>query len=147
MIKSEQEYKRCLELIDGYEERLEAQRKELQAQGLTEEQIRTALEVASTLPEKILRDIREYESIKRGDFDMTCTFENIGSQLIRFRIWKGISQAELADRLGVPRQQVSRDERHEYYRASSEKIRQVLEALGVEVTIAPTPMLKKVSNE
>lgn len=42
-----------------------------------------------------------------------------------------MSQKELADRLGVSEAQVSRDERNEYHGITVERVRRILDALGV----------------
>lgn len=138
MIKTEQEYKRSLEQLKHHERLLSEQRNELKEMGLTDEQIERGLSPARLFQERIRAEVEEYERYKSGDFDMTCTFDNIGRQLIAFRIYKGLSQAELAKRLGVSAPQVSRDERNEYGGASMEKVKQVLKALGMEVVIVPS---------
>ncbi len=46
-----------------------------------------------------------------------------------------MTQSELANKLGVSEPQVSRDERHEYYGATTEKIETVMEAMGMKTTI------------
>jgi transcriptional regulator with XRE-family HTH domain len=53
--------------------------------------------------------------------------------LIAARIAQGLSQRELAERLGVHETQVSRDERNEYHGITVERADRILEALGVEV--------------
>jgi predicted XRE-type DNA-binding protein len=140
MIKTEQEYKRCMTQVAQQEQLLAEQRAELEKMGLTKEQIERGLAPARFFGERLKREIHEYESYKSGQFDMRCTLDNIGRQLIAFRIYKGISQAELAKRLGVSPPQVSRDERNEYGGASMEKIKQVLKALEMEVWIVPSEL-------
>ncbi len=137
MIITENAYRESKKMIADWEEGMRKLREEWRREGLTQEEVECLTLAGSHWSMKIQAEIREYEAIKRGEFDMTCNFENIGQQLIRFRIWKGLSQSDLAGRLGVTPQQVSKDERNGYARASSEKIRQVLEALGIEVTISP----------
>lgn len=46
-----------------------------------------------------------------------------------------MTQAELAKKLGVSEAQVSRDERHEYYGATTEKIEKVMKAMDMRATI------------
>ena len=68
--------------------------------------------------------------------------ERFGRMLIGLRIAQGVSQRELAERLGVHESQVSRDERNEYHGASLERANRVLEALEAEVQITvirPSP--------
>lgn len=137
MIKTEREYQRCLKRISQHEKLMEEQRKELAVMGLNEEQVERGLAPSRYFGEKLRREAEEYERLKKGDFELTCTFDGIGRQLIAFRIYRGMSQAELAKKLGVTPPQVSRDERNEYGGASMEKVKQVLKALDMNVIIVP----------
>lgn len=142
MIKTEQEYKKCKKEIEQHEKILMEQRKALEKMGLTAEQIELGLAPARHFQQKMLSEVKEYERYKSGEFDMTCPFEKIGKQLIAFRIFRGFSQAELAKKLGVTQPQISRDERNEYSGASMEKIRQVLDALDIQLQMIPTKVQK-----
>lgn len=55
--------------------------------------------------------------------------------LTAYRIYLSMPQTELAKRLSVSEAQVSRDERNEYYGATTEKIEHVMKALGMKATI------------
>jgi predicted nucleotidyltransferase/DNA-binding XRE family transcriptional regulator len=55
---------------------------------------------------------------------------DIGSQLVALRRALGLTQGELAERLGVKRQQVQRWESSSYRTASLERVGRVAEALG-----------------
>ncbi|WP_181736780.1 hypothetical protein [Thermoactinomyces mirandus] len=61
----------------------------------------------------------------------------IARQLIAFRIFRGMSQAEPSKKPGVTPLQVSQDERNEYGGVSMEKVKQVLKALDMNVFIVP----------
>lgn len=84
-------------------------------------------------------EVEEYERVIRGEFDKeTVSMNELGSHLIKLRLWKGITQSELAKRLGVSQPQVSKDERFDYQSISVEKANRILKALGVErLTIIP----------
>ena len=61
-------------------------------------------------------------------------FEGMGRLLIALRISQGLSQRELAERLGVHESTVSRDERNEYHGITLERTAKVLAALGVTLS-------------
>ena len=61
------------------------------------------------------------------------TLRGICHLLISARISKGMTQRELAQRLGINESQVSRDERNEYHGITIERAARILEVLGVEV--------------
>ena len=53
--------------------------------------------------------------------------------LIKARIAGGLTQRQLAERLGLKEQQIQRYEATSYRAASLERVREVMEALGVEI--------------
>ena len=79
-------------------------------------------------------EIQEYEALKAGDFafGQLKGVAELPRQLIRARIARGLSQRELADRLGLKEQQVQRYEASDYASASFGRIRDELSALGIE---------------
>jgi transcriptional regulator with XRE-family HTH domain len=74
-----------------------------------------------------------YERAQRGSFESVTNLHGLGRLLIGARIYRGLSQRELAARLGVHESQVSRDERNEYGSITVERASRILEALGVEL--------------
>jgi transcriptional regulator with XRE-family HTH domain len=67
--------------------------------------------------------------------------------LIALRIALGLTQRQLAERLGVHESQVSRDERNEYHGVTVERASRLLDALGVNLLshftrpVVPSPDL------
>ncbi len=94
-----------------------------------------AIQPLISFHEQLKAEVEYYEKIKRGSFNPIYKFTDIGKTLIAYRIYLGMTQAELANKLGVSESQVSRDERHEYYGATTEKIETVMEAMGMKATI------------
>ena len=78
-------------------------------------------------------ELREYEELQAGRFDFAqlTTVADLPAALIKARIARGYSQRELAERLGLPEQQVQRYEATDYASASLARIRDVVSALGV----------------
>jgi DNA-binding XRE family transcriptional regulator len=99
--------------------------------------------------EQLGEEIASYERLRRGEFDEVLNFEGMGRLLIALRIYQGLTQRELAERLGVHESQVSRDERHEYHGVTLERAARVLDALGVEIrtTVLPPPGPKKLGRQ
>lgn len=134
MIRSEQEYRRLKDQIEQQEKWIAEETAQLRERGCTEEVIRVAVGMADNLLYNWKREVQEYEDIVSGNFDpYICLLEDIGTHLIKLRIWRGISQTELAKKLGVSHAQVSRDERFVYQGANIERIRQILKALEVNL--------------
>ena len=80
------------------------------------------------------REVREYESLKAGEFqlDGLATVEELPATLIKARIARGMSQKDLAERIGLKEQQIQRYESTEYASASLFRIKEVAGALRDE---------------
>ncbi|WP_186669035.1 helix-turn-helix domain-containing protein [Sporosarcina sp. BP05] len=129
MIKTETAYKKSLEKLQEDKLFIRDQKKALEDMGLTGEQVEKALQPSITFHEQLKEEVVYYERIRRGEFEPIINLYNLGKSLIAYRIYVGLSQQELADRLGVSASQVSRDERNEYYGATLERIQEVMEAM------------------
>ena len=101
--------------------------------GLGREEIKRAMDPMMSFHEQLKEEVESYERLRRGEFEELRNFHGAGRLLVALRIAQGISQRELADRLGVHESQVSRDERNEYHGVTVERAQRVLDALGVEV--------------
>jgi DNA-binding Xre family transcriptional regulator len=144
MIRSEREYQEALHRFTRDEQFLEAEREALLARGLAPEEIEKALEPAVSFHLQLRDELDWYERVQRGDFDALQNLVGLGQLLIALRISKGITQKELAERLGVSEAQVSRDERNEYHGITVERASRILTALGARLTTQvvqePVPM-------
>ncbi|MFZ3131339.1 MAG: transcriptional regulator [Desulfosporosinus sp.] len=135
MIKNELAYQKAVEKLRQDQEFIRSERNRFEKMGLTPEQTNMAIQPLISFHEQLKAEVEYYEKIKRGSFNPIYKFTDIGKTLIAYRIYLGMTQAELANRLGVSEPQVSRDERHEYYGATTEKIETVMEAMGMKATI------------
>ena len=79
-------------------------------------------------------ELREYEAVKAGNFRMEelRIVAELPMALIKARIARGLSQKDLADRLGLKEQQIQRYEATEYTSASLARIREVVKALDID---------------
>jgi DNA-binding XRE family transcriptional regulator len=77
----------------------------------------------------------EYEALRSGDrFVISLdSLEELPRALIQARIAAGLSQGDLAERLGMKEQQVQRYEATDYAGASLERLSKVINALGLHV--------------
>lgn len=85
--------------------------------------------------EDLRRQLAEYEGLASGvqKTFVSHSFDDFPNALIRARIAAGLSQKELAERLGLKEQQVQRYEATGYSSASLERVKAVIRALGVTV--------------
>ena len=82
--------------------------------------------------EDLQTELHEYESLLSGGFqqDGLQAIDHLPTMLIQARIAQGLSQKDLAKRLGLKEQQIQRYEATEYASASLTRIREVAGALG-----------------
>jgi ribosome-binding protein aMBF1 (putative translation factor) len=80
-------------------------------------------------------DLADYESLRRGEVTVLelDSLDALPEALIRARTASGLSQEDLAGRLGLKKQQVQRYEATRYAGASLVRIQAVVEALGLTI--------------
>jgi len=82
----------------------------------------------------LVEEVAWYERVCRRDFETIHSLSAIGRLLIAARIANGLTQQDLAQRLGVSSAQVSRDERNEYHGITVERAQLILDHLGERLT-------------
>lgn len=85
--------------------------------------------------ESLQNEITAYEDLRSGKERVffSQSLDGLPEALIKARISAGLSQKDLAERLGLKEQQVQRYEATDYTSASLERVRAVIRALGVTV--------------
>ena len=80
-------------------------------------------------------EIKQYEALRSGRQTVLAvqSFDDLPRALIQARIAAGLSQKQLADRLGLKEQQIQRYEATDYASASLARVREVARALGLKV--------------
>ena len=85
--------------------------------------------------EELSGDVLAYEKLKSGQVRSFAvdSLEGLPLALIQARIAQGLTQKDLANRLGVREQQVQQDEENLYSSASLRRLKQLAEVLNVEM--------------
>lgn len=93
------------------------------------------LDAMTSQMEDSQREIEEYESLRSGKRKVITlgSIENIPDALIQARIAAGLSQEDLAAKLGVKPQQIQRYEATDYQAASLERVNQIARVLGIKL--------------
>jgi HTH-type transcriptional regulator/antitoxin HigA len=94
------------------------------------------LDALKSESEVLTEQLAEYEALRSGaigDF-RTDSLSELPNLLVKARIAKGMSQRQLAERLGLKEQQIQRYESEKYEAASLRRIIEVADALGLHVT-------------
>jgi len=133
MIRNEAEYQEAANRLIAEKSRLAEHRARLKETGLSDDEIKRVMDPMESFHLQLLEEVESYERLKRGEFDELINLRGLGHLLISLRISKGMTQHDLARKLGVHDSQVSRDERNEYFGITLERAIKVLDALGVEL--------------
>src|SRR6266542_2561813 len=141
MIRTEREYEEARRCLQETRDFAEKQRVSLESAGLSPEYVDLAMSPTMALLDQMQGEIAWYERARRGEIRSVPRLTDIGLTLIALRLAKGLTQRQLAERLGINEAQVSRDERNEYHGISVERAQRILDALdgSVTLTVAPRP--------
>lgn len=140
MIRTDREYQESLKRLEEGRRAIKAQRAELEGMGFGPEEVKRGLDPMRTFCIQIEEDVEYYERLKQGDIGEVAKLHNIGMKLIALRIALGVTQRELASRMGVHESQVSRDERDEYHGITMYRASRIFDALGMRMRIELEPL-------
>jgi len=133
MIRNETEYQQAVAKIDAERMRLTEHIEAWKKQGFTADQVAKLREPLESFHMQFVEEVQSYERLKRGQFSEFENLHGLGQTLIGLRIARGMTQRQLAERLGVNETMVSRDERNEYHGITVDRVKRVLDALGVRL--------------
>jgi transcriptional regulator with XRE-family HTH domain len=137
MIKNERQYRITKAQADKFRDALalfSSETKDTQA-GVHPVMIEAQRGAMSSQLEELDEQLAEYDALRHGNRSVLQfnSLEELPRALIKARIASGMSQKELADRLGLKEQQIQRYEATDYAGASLDRIRDVVHALGITV--------------
>ena len=132
MIKSDAQRERTVVQIDGFRQALTKATERIA--GKRSAAIRGSYEGVIRQLEEELRD---YDQLKSGDLRLPRLerLDQIAPLITKVRIAKGFSQTELARRLGVSKQVISRYEENDYQTVAIGRLQEILDAIGVKTQI------------
>jgi HTH-type transcriptional regulator / antitoxin HipB len=87
---------------------------------------------------QLQQELADYEQLKSGRIltFVLGSLNDLPTTLIKARIAAGMTQKELADKIGVREQQIQRYEASHYHSASFDRLRSIAVALNIEITQA-----------
>lgn len=132
MIKNERQYR----ITKAQAAKLEAALESFSAQSASDRKthprlIKAQADALRSQLESLRSELREYEKVKAGEIpppDLSY-IAVVPQDLVRARIASGLSQKDLAERLGMPEQQIQRYEATEYESVSLARIMEIAKAL------------------
>lgn len=133
MIRTETEYQEAQRRLKEGVRHLKALQDELEKLDLSKAEIRRGMAPALTFHEQLNEEVQSFERLRRGDRKELANFQELGQILIALRIVSGLTQRQLAERLGVHETQISRDERNDYHGVTIDRANRIIKALGFEL--------------
>jgi ribosome-binding protein aMBF1 (putative translation factor) len=133
MIKNERQYLITKTQAKKFKEAIEAfDNKKTDSHPLLKKAQREAMESQFT---ELKWQLDEYDKLRSGKLRRLkkSAFQDLPIELIRARIARGLTQKDLARKLGVKEQQIQRYEETDYASASLSRINEVIKALNIEV--------------
>lgn len=133
MIRNERQYKITKSQIKKFKEALkEFNKQKSEAHPMLVKTQKDAMKSELSVLES---QVKDYEKLRSGKYRVlkNSSFDDLPVQLIRARIALGYTQKKLAERVGLKEQQIQRYEETEYSAASFSRLKEIIEALGLEV--------------
>ena len=134
MIRNEAEYQEAVQRLKAESARHQAHEVALKRMGLKPDEVKRAMDPLRSFALQLEEEVEGYERLRRGDLGEIENLHGLGRTLVALRIALGLTQRQLAERLGVHESQVSRDERNEYQGVTVDRVSRLLDALGVTLT-------------
>ena len=132
MIKSDAQRERTVAQIEGFRRALDTVDKEIS--GKRSAAVRGSYE---GMVRQLEDELREYDHLKSGELALPHVerLDQIAPFIARIRIAKGVSQTELARRLGVSKQVISRYEESDYQTVAITRLQEILDAIGMKTLV------------
>ena len=132
MIKSDAQRERTVAQIEGFRRALDTVDKEIP--GKRSAAVRGSYE---GMVRQLEDELREYDHLKSGELALPHVerLDQIAPFIARIRIAKGVSQTELARRLGVSKQVISRYEESDYQTVAFGRLQEILDAIGIKTLV------------
>ena len=132
MIKSDAQRERTVAQIEGFQQAL--------AKAAQEKLDKRSAAIRGSYKGMIRQledELREYDQVKSGELTLPHVerLNQIAPFIAKVRIAKGVSQTELARRLGVSKQVISRYEESDYQTVAIARLQEILDAIGIKTVV------------
>jgi HTH-type transcriptional regulator/antitoxin HigA len=135
IIRDETEHQHSKKQLEGLKNRL----KELSSLPVSERGLRVEGEIEGlrSMIGDVEREIAEYENLKSGRPPTleAESLDSLGDLIVKARLGRGLTQAELGELLGMTQQQVQRYERDGWQKASLWRLAEAADALELDLSI------------
>jgi DNA-binding XRE family transcriptional regulator len=135
MITNERQLKITKARLEGFQDSLAQLKASKRPEDIDELLWKAEQDAMKSSIEELGGEVVAYERLKAGKVKSVnvASFDDVPKALVQARIARGLTQKELAEKLGVREQQVQHDEDILYNSASLSRLKRVAEVLGLEV--------------
>jgi len=135
MIKNDRQYNITKTQAEKFAEALQDLSKGKSMQHIHPTLVKAQQEAIENQYEELQQELKEYEELKKGKRKVlrVNAFEYLPIALIQARIARGLTQKELAQKLGLKEQQIQRYEASSYAKASLTRINQIIDVLDIKI--------------
>ncbi|HWR52416.1 MAG TPA: helix-turn-helix domain-containing protein [Bryobacteraceae bacterium] len=132
MIKSDAQRERTLVQLEGFRKALGEAGKQMSGKRLA-----TIRASYGSIIRQLEDEVRDYDQLRTGDLVLPPIerIDQIAPYIAKIRIAKGVSQTELARRLGVSKQVISRYEESDYQTVAVARLQEILDAIGIKALV------------
>jgi HTH-type transcriptional regulator/antitoxin HigA len=132
MIKNDAQRERTAAQITGFREALAKVDREMT--GKRAAAVRGSYE---GMIRQLEEELREYDELRSGELTLPHIerLDQIAPFVAKIRIARRVSQTELARRLGVSKQVISRYEETEYQTVAIARLQEILDAIGIKTMV------------
>lgn len=132
MIKSDAQRERTVAQIEGFKKALAQVER-----GLSGKRASAVQGSYQGMIRQLEDELKEYDRLKSGHLTLpkVSRLDQIAPFIAKIRIAKGVSQTELARRLRVSKQVVSRYEESDYQTVAIARLQEILDAIGARALI------------
>ena len=132
MIKSDAQRDRTIVQIEGFRQALA--KGERETPGKRHAAVRASYE---SMIRQLEEELSEFDELKSGELALPHVerLDQIAPFIAKIRIAKGVSQTELARRLGVSKQVVSRYEENDYQTVALARLQEILDVIGIKTAV------------
>ena len=132
VIPHEKAYQHTKATVKGFKTFVDDYRAHPERSKLSPLKRQMVIEAHESLIEEWGEQMREYEQLKAGQATLSLrSLADLPALLIKARLAAGLTQKQLAEKLGLKPQQVSRYEKTGYLGVSIERAEAIADALGV----------------
>jgi len=135
MLKTKREYEDTHQRVQAMRGAEKKYRASLEAAGLAPDHIELAMAPMLTMLDQMEGELAWYENARNGKIHPLPNLKSIGLSLLALRLARGLTQRQLAERLGINEAQVSKDESNDYHGISVERAQRIIDALEGSVTL------------